>query len=123
MQYHECCGHLCIYNFDQCSPAPEHVVTKKQHNDDLLKELFPDSSDEENEVPSTSTSSVNSNNNDCNSSLMASLVCVCMHTFVSVCKLSPHMISQVGNKESHSHYIILSKEEERGTVRNHDYHQ
>lgn len=59
----------------QCSPAPEHVVTKKQHNDDLLKELFPDSSDEENEVPSTSTSSVYSNSNDCNSSLIASLVC------------------------------------------------
>lgn len=55
------------------SPAPEHVVTKKQHNDDLLKELFPDSSDEENEVPSTSTSSVYSNSNDCNSSLIASL--------------------------------------------------
>ena len=65
---------LCIY---QCSPAPEHAVTKRQHNDDLLKELFPDSSDEENEVPSTSTSSVN--NNDCNSSLIASLVCcVCV---------------------------------------------
>lgn len=51
------------------------MVTKKQHNSDLLKELFPDSSDEENEPPSTSTA-VNCNKTDCNSSLIALLVYV-----------------------------------------------
>ena len=56
-----------------CSPAPEHVVTKKQDNGDLLKELFPDSSDEEDELPS---SSVNPNKTNCNSSFITSLVCV-----------------------------------------------
>ena len=60
------------------------MVTKKQHNDDLLKELFPDSSDEE--TTSTSSVCVNSNKNDCNSSLIASLVCclcvcVCVHMY------------------------------------------
>ena len=56
------------------SPAPEHVVAKKQHNSDLLKELFPDSSDEESEIPSTSAA-VDHNKTDCNSSLIALLVC------------------------------------------------
>ena len=56
------------------------MIAKKQHNSDLLKELFPDSSDEENELPSTSTA-INCNKTDGNSSLIASLVlvlCVCV---------------------------------------------
>jgi len=66
------CACIIQYICSSNSPAPEYVVSKKQCSGDLLKELFPNS-DEENEKPTENTEDGCSSSNT-NSSFMESLV-------------------------------------------------
>ena len=75
------------------SPAPEYVLSKKQCNGDLLKELFPDS-DEENEKP-TENAGAGCSSSNTSSSLMESLVTPAMSLSVCSCD-SNHGLLQVG---------------------------
>ncbi|XP_065917083.1 E3 ubiquitin-protein ligase TRAIP-like [Dysidea avara] len=84
------------------SPAPEYVLSKKQCNGDLLKELFPDS-DEENEKP-TENAGAGCSSSNTSSSLMESLG---VEANVAITSYSAKKKKQFAHHQSTSHDVLV----------------